>query len=349
MSADAPAIAFLANVGVSLLQLLELSEAAERSGYAGVWMVEYEYDSVAICQAMATATHRIQTGTCIMRVFTRHPVSVAETAAVIDTLAPGRFAIGLGTGPMKRAAPGARVQRWGLEWDQPAARMREFVQVVRRVLAGGTVGYNGRFFRLADITPDPVPAGGVPIWIAGGGPQMVRVAGAEADGMFVHMASRTMIEEAREAVSAAAREAGRDPGAVELGNLLMVCVDDDADIARAAMRHWLVDFYLCLPGYQELLAREGFADLADTIRASLHQGDTAVAEAAIPDAVLDDFMLAGTPDQCRSRLAEFTSWGVDKPILYPFPARGDWLQGYRTTISTFATTTPSSRLTGRTA
>jgi alkanesulfonate monooxygenase SsuD/methylene tetrahydromethanopterin reductase-like flavin-dependent oxidoreductase (luciferase family) len=276
-------------------------------------------------------------------------VSVAATATVIDALAPGRFAIGLGTGPMKRAATGVPVQRWGLEWDRPAARMREYVQIVRRVLAGGTVDYDGRFFRLAGITPDPVPAGRVPIWIAGGGPQMVRVAGAEADGMFVHMASRTMIEEAREAVSAAARETGREPGAVELGNLLMVCVDDDAEVARGAMRHWLVEFYLCLPSYQELLAREGFADLANTIRAALDRGERAAAEAAVPDAVLDHFMVAGTPDHCRDKLAELTSWGVDKPILYPFPARSDWLQGYRATISTFATAAPSAPLTGRTA
>lgn len=348
MSADAPAIAFLANVGVSLPQLLELSREAERSGCAGAWMVEYEYDSVAICQGIATATNRIPTGTCIMRVYTRHPVSLAETAAVIDALAPGRFAIGLGTGPMKRAAPDVPVQRWGLEWDRPAARMREYVQVVRRVLRGGTVEYEGRYFRLAGITPDPVPTGPVPIWIAGGGPQMVRVAGAEADGMFVHMASRTMIEEAREAVSAAAREAGRELEAVKLGNLLMVCVDDDAEVARAAMRHWLVGFYLCLPSYQDLLAREGFVDLANAIRAALDRGETAAAEAAIPDVVLDHFMIAGTPDHCRARLAAFTSWGVDKPILYPFPARGDWLQGYRAAISTFATTASAAPLTGRT-
>jgi alkanesulfonate monooxygenase SsuD/methylene tetrahydromethanopterin reductase-like flavin-dependent oxidoreductase (luciferase family) len=336
MSSESAAIAFLANVGVSPAGLIELSARAEAAGYEGAWMVEYEYDSVAIVQAIATATDQIETGTCIMRAFTRHPISLAETATVIEALAPGRFVIGLGTGPMKRATPDVPVQRWGLEWDKPAARMREYVQVVRRVLGGGAVSYDGRFFRFRNVFPEPVPERQIPIWLAGGGPQMVRVAGMEADGMFVHMANEAMIAKTRESVGAAAREAGRDPDDVPLGNLLMVCVDDDADAARAAMRHWLVDFYLSLPGYQELLVRAGFKDTANAIRDALVRGDADAAEAAVPDAVLDDFMLAGKPEDCRRRLQDFVAWGVQKPILYPFPAHDDWDAAYRVTISAFA-------------
>jgi alkanesulfonate monooxygenase SsuD/methylene tetrahydromethanopterin reductase-like flavin-dependent oxidoreductase (luciferase family) len=244
---------------------------------------------------------------------------------------------------MKRAAPDVPLQRWGIEWDKPVARMREFVQVVKLVLAGGTVDYDGQFFQLHNVQPNIVPSAPIPVWVAAGGPSMMRVAGAEADGVFTHMANRGMTERLRETVAVMTREAGREPEDVPLGNLLMVCVDDDAEVARAAMRHWLVDFYLSLPGYQELLAREGYEDVANTVREALGRGDVAGAEAAVPDGILDNFMLAGTPDDCRAKLREFVAWGTDLPILYPFPSREDWLDGYRRTIAAFAPNPAPSR------
>lgn len=330
-----PGIGLLGHVAPASV-VLDLAREIEDAGFADAWVVEYEYDAMAFCQAIAAATETAGTGTCITRAFTRHPISIADTAAVIDSMAPGRFTIGLGTGPLKAADPRLNMQRWGQEWDRPVARMREYVQIVRRVLEGETLNYEGEFFDLANVGLDVLPAGKIPIYLAAGGERMTEVAGAEADGVFVHLANRAMTEQTLDRVARAAKSALRDPDSVELSNLIMTCVDDESAVARDAMRHWLIDFYLNMPSYQKVLERSGYADTANAIRDLLAKGDLAGAAAAVPDGVLDDFTIVGTPAECEQKLAEFVAWGTSVPILYPFPSRGDWIDGYRRTIDAFA-------------
>jgi 5,10-methylenetetrahydromethanopterin reductase len=336
MTEHAPGFGLLANVGIPLGELVDFGRECEAAGCASVWMVEYEYDALAITQAIAASTSRVLTGTCISRAFTRHPISMAESAAVIDRLAPGRFVIGLGTGALKAADPLLSMQRWGQEWDKPVGRMREYVQVVREAMTGEKVSYDGQFFQLSNIRIDPAPSTYVPIYIAAGGERMSEVAGAEADGVFVHLVNREMTERTRRAVDRGARGAGRDPSQVELSNLIMVCLDDERDVAYDAMRHWLVDFYLNMPSYQRVLERGGYADTAEAVRTSLAAGDPAGAEAALPDELLEEFTMVGTPADCERKLAEIVSWGTSMPILYPFPSRHDWLDGYQRTLAALA-------------
>jgi alkanesulfonate monooxygenase SsuD/methylene tetrahydromethanopterin reductase-like flavin-dependent oxidoreductase (luciferase family) len=336
MTPLSPGIGLLGNVGISLPELVAFGRECEAAGSAGVWMVEYEYDALAMAQAVAGATERVLTGTCITRAFTRHPISMAESAVVVDRLAPGRFVIGLGTGALKAADPTLSMQRWGQEWDKPVGRMREYVQILRRAMTGETITYDGEFFQLRNIRLDPVPSTYVPIYIAAGGERMSEVAGAEADGVFVHLVNREKTERTREAVDRGARGAGRDPSAIELSNLIMVCVDEERELAYDAMRHWLVDFYLNMPSYQKVLEHGGYADVANVVRDRLTAGDVAGAEAALPDALLEEFTMVGTPADCERKLAEIVSWGTSIPILYPFPSRDDWLDGYRRTLAAFA-------------
>ncbi|MEA2379498.1 MAG: 5,10-methylenetetrahydromethanopterin reductase [Thermoleophilaceae bacterium] len=337
MTAALPGIGLLANVGITPAGTVDLAREIEQAGFAGVWIVEYEYDATAIAQAVASGLEVAVTGTCITRAFTRHPISMAETAALIDCLAPGRFVIGLGTGPLKAADPKLDRQRWGQEWDRPVARMREYLQVLRLALSGEMISYEGEFYDLKNIQLDLLPASGhVPIYIAAGGERMSQVAGAEADGVFVHLANREMTERSLAAVAEGARQAGRDAGQIEFSNLIMTCVDEDRDAAYAAMRHYLVDFYLNMPSYQKVIERAGYVDTANTIRERLGSGDMAGASDSIPDALVDEFTVVGTPEECEQKLAEIVSWGTTMPIVYPFPSRGDWLDCYRRTLEAFA-------------
>jgi alkanesulfonate monooxygenase SsuD/methylene tetrahydromethanopterin reductase-like flavin-dependent oxidoreductase (luciferase family) len=184
-----------------------------------------------------------------------------------------------------------------------------------------------------DVVPAP---GAVPIYIAAGGERMTEVAAAEADGVFVHLVNREMTEHTLATIARAARAAGRDPDDIPVSNLLMTCVDDDRTVACDAMRHYLVDYYLNMPSYQRVMERAGYGEVVDTIRDRLAHGDRAGAAAAIPDSLLDEFTIAGDPAECEQKLADFVSWGTREPILYAFPARGDWLAGYHRVIDAFA-------------
>ncbi|MQA87119.1 MAG: LLM class flavin-dependent oxidoreductase [Streptosporangiales bacterium] len=353
-----PSIGLLADVGVGAAQLVQIAREAELAGFEGVRTIEYEYDSFAYAQAIATATSRVVTGSSVARYFARHPLLTAETAAVIDLFAPGRFVIGLGSGPAKRADPGLPQQRWGLPTGREVARIREYIEVVRLALTEDVVNYEGEFYGLTDVRMRVKPASPhVPIWLAAGGEQMTRLAGRAADGVFVQFAGRVDTERTLDIARDAARKAGRDPDDVRLGNLIMTCVGDDSEAARRAARAHLVDWYLHQPRIQRVFAEAGYEEMAEEIRRCNPPHDTRGtvdeilahpqarrAAEAIPDGVLEEFTIVGTPEECRRKLDEFVGWGTDVPILYAYPAGADWTEGYRAVIRAFADDEPA--LTG---
>jgi 5,10-methylenetetrahydromethanopterin reductase len=347
----APSIALAADLGIPVDDLLALAGEAERAGFAGVWTQEHEYDSYALNQAIAGVTTGVTTGSCVARAFARHPLLAAQTSVVIDRVAPGRFVIGIGAGPSRSADPRVLTpsQRWGCAFDRPVRYMREYVEVLRLALSGEPVRFSGEYFTVDGVRLDPPAGEPMPIWMAAGGEQMTRLAGRVADGVFVHMVDRQETVATLRTARDAAESAGRDPESVQLGNLVMTCVDEDADVAREAMRVYLLDNYLHLPRYRGILARTGFEAVSAALEGFrpspvrhrlagelLADADIARLRRQVPDELVDAFTVCGTPADCRRKLQEVRDWGTALPILYAYPARGGWAHGYRDTIGAFA-------------
>jgi alkanesulfonate monooxygenase SsuD/methylene tetrahydromethanopterin reductase-like flavin-dependent oxidoreductase (luciferase family) len=333
-----PSLGLLGNVGIGPRELVELAQRADARGFAGVWTIEYEYDSIALDQAIAMSTEHVVTGSCIARNFTRHPLLMAQGAAMIDNLAPGRFIIGLGAGPTKRSGTDRPPQRWGLPADRGVARMSEYIDVLRMALSGAEVDHDGEFYPVQGVRLGLLPVSDhIPIYLAGGGPQMIRLAGRKADGIFAFLSDERSTRSLIDQVEAAAAQAGRPPGSVAVGSLIMTCVGDDGQVARDALRRHMIGYYLKLPTYQRFLVDQGFGEEAAAVVACLDRGDTGGAAACITDAVLDAWTIAGTPEECRAKLAAFAAQGIRTPILYAFPAEGDdFRTGYAAVIDCFA-------------
>jgi 5,10-methylenetetrahydromethanopterin reductase len=330
-------IGILGNVGVHPRELVAVAQRADAAGLAGVWTIEYEYDSIALDQAIAMSTRSLTTGSCIARNFTRHPLLMAQGAVMIDQFAPGRFVIGLGSGPTRRTGTGKPPQRWGMSAARGVARMSEYVQVIRLALSGEPVHFEGDFYSVDGVRLDPGPVTAeIPIYLAAGGPQMLRLAGRMADGVFVFLADEAATRSAIEQVRAASVQAGRDPGAVTISSLIITCVAEDQDAARTALRRHMVDYYLKLPTYQAMLVAAGFEAEAERLVHALEQGDRDAAADSLSDAVLEAWTICGSPDEARDQLARFAARGIELPILYVFPADGDWRGAYDSTIDWFA-------------
>ncbi len=321
---------------VRIEELIELAREAEGAGFEAAWTIEFELDSLAFGQAIAMRTERILTGSAIIRTYTRHPLSVAENTAVIDQLAPGRFAIGLGTGAARITRPGDVLHDWGVPGDRPATRMEEYIDVLRLALSGETVDYPGRFYEVTGVRIDPTPQTDVPIYLAAGGEALYRLCGRKADGMFTYFLTHELHRAATQTMRSAAASAGRDPTAIRVFRFVPTCVSDDRDHTRAAMRRHLLFPYLGLPYYQRLLATSGFEDVAQHVARRLDEGNVDAAAKAASDPVLDELTIAGEPDECRARLARWFEEGDDTPILYPFAANGDWRSTYAAAIRLFA-------------
>jgi alkanesulfonate monooxygenase SsuD/methylene tetrahydromethanopterin reductase-like flavin-dependent oxidoreductase (luciferase family) len=313
-------------------------------------MVEFEYDTFGFAQVIAMSTSRLVTGSCISRCFARHPLLVAETATVIDLLAPGRFVIGLGNGgvsePLRAGAPGAgggleeadlaSLQRWGMPADRPVARMREYLEVIRLALTGEPLDYNGEFYRFREVRLSLTPSGPIPIYLGARNPHMLRLAGEMADGVFLWLVGEETTREAIASVMDGATRAGRRRDSIAMGCLVPACVDRDGEAARSAMRRHLVEFYLGRSVYAGVLARCGFPEVGEQVERLVARGDIDAAARSVPDEALDELSISGTPADCRARLGSWHERGLDALTLYVFPVDAGWSGAYRRIITEFA-------------
>lgn len=154
---------------------LDLVERAERAGLDTAWLVmpPLAQDTVAIAAAALARTERIKVGTAIVPAFTRHPLNLATQAITLDEMAPGRFRLGVGTGNLAVMANG-----FGTPITRPAARVREYVDIVRTAITTGEARIAGEFHMVDAQMPHPAQ---IDVSLAALGPRMFESAGAVAD------------------------------------------------------------------------------------------------------------------------------------------------------------------------
>jgi alkanesulfonate monooxygenase SsuD/methylene tetrahydromethanopterin reductase-like flavin-dependent oxidoreductase (luciferase family) len=317
-------------------ETIELAREVEERGFASAWTIEFELDTLPYDHAMAMATRMIVVGSAIARSYARHPLSFAETAAAIDQFVPGRFVIGVGTAAARIVNPETATHRWGVAAGSPARRMEEYIDVMRLALTGEPVNYHGEFYNVDDVTLSPVPpSGAIPIYVAAGGHRLFELCGRKADGMFTYLLGPHLFAEAIETMRSAASAAGRDGDAIPVCPVIPTCVADDAAQARAHMKRHLV-WYMGMPYYQALMTTNGFGSVAEQVVPLLERGDLDTAASAMPEALIDELAITGTPADCRRQLADHVARGSDIPIIYVFGAGEAWLSAYQRAIDVFA-------------
>jgi alkanesulfonate monooxygenase SsuD/methylene tetrahydromethanopterin reductase-like flavin-dependent oxidoreductase (luciferase family) len=330
-----PSLSYFPNQ-ISPDELRLLTCEADSAGFDALWSQEGNWDSFIYDQFVATSAQRLRAGSSIARSYKRHPLLVAEAAAAIDRIAPGRFIIGLGTGPVKRADPAIKLQRWGTDANNPVERLEEYLDVIRLALSGDEVNFEGRFYAIERVRLEPTPNSEIPIYLAAGGPQLCRLAGRKADGLFVYFLNEARTRERVSLAREEAERAGRDPDELQVCALIPLCVDEDRERARSALRRHLFFPYLSLPYYQKLIASNGFPEAAEKIRSALACGGVDAAAKLVPEDALDAIAIGGEPGECAERLDQFVRRGIDVPILYALPTDDGWGATYRRVIEVFA-------------
>src|SRR3989441_12329610 len=303
------------------LELAKVLEA-ERLGYDSVWTAEaYGSDAVTPATWIAARTERIHVGTAIMQIAGRTPAMAAMTAMTLDQLSGGRFRMGLGvSGPQV-------VEGWhGAPFGKPLAKTREYVAIVRSILRREKpVEFRGEYYQVpyagADATGLGKPLRSIlhgradlPVYLAAIGPKNVALAAEIADGWIpVFFSPRRMamyrawLEEGFRARGARPRFDIMPSTAGVVGERVAAC--------RASVKSHLA-LYVGGMGargknfYNELARRYGYEEAARTIQDLYLGGRKAEAEAAVPDALVDEVALCGPRALIRERLAEWTSSGI---------------------------------------
>jgi probable F420-dependent oxidoreductase len=307
--------------GVPLHEHRAIVQRAEASGFTDLWSLEVDStDAFSPLALTAGWTEQMRLGTAIAGTFTRGPMTLAMSAAAVAEAAPGRFILGLGT------SSSAIAETWnGIPFVNPYTRTRDVLHAIRSALAGERVSVDTATTHVSNFRLTRPVSGPVPIYLAALRERMLRLAGAEADGVIINWLAPEDVPTVLREVRAGARATGRDPDEVEVVSRLFVCVSDDEAAARQIARRYIAA-YLTVPVYAEFHRWLGRGDALQPMLDAWNEGDRRGALAAIPDEVVDAVFIAGDAAACRARIQAYVDAGVDTPVVYPIPVSMDWTE-----------------------
>lgn len=294
-------------------RIVELAEL----GYTDVWTAESDGGDGLTPLALASVWEpRLRLGTAILPAYTRAPALMAQSAATMADAAPGRFVLGVGS------SSNVIVERWnGIPFEEPYRRVRDTVRFLRDAFTGEKVTrrydtFEIQGFRLG-IRPDEPPR----IVVAALREGMLRMAGRESDGAITNWLGPDDVPR----VAAAVREGsgGEDR---ELIARIFVCPSADAEVVRAGARR-AIAAYMNVPVYAAFQEWLGRGDALAGMWSAWKAGDRARALEEIPDQVVDDLVVHGSPEQCRATIQRYVDNGITTPALaiLPFdPALDHW-------------------------
>ena len=306
MSSPPVAITMPVEDGLSIGWLTDLVVHAEKVGIDTALVGEVAGpEAFATLGAMAARTERIKLGSGIVAAYTRSPALTAMGFATLASLAPGRVIAGIG------ASSPIVVGRWhGGDFERPLATVREFIGLLRAALAGEKLNHDGPRFRSRGFRLD-LPAVDVPVWLGAINPRMLAVAGEIADAAFMTWCPPGEVGPKQEIVSAAATEAGRNPGDVATVLSFWAYAGPDPEQALERMRRQVLA-YAMVPTHQPAFV--GTFDNLPEVAEAWQSGDRAKALSMVPDeAVLAQCALGD--DALADRIAAYRAAGVDLPIV----------------------------------
>jgi alkanesulfonate monooxygenase SsuD/methylene tetrahydromethanopterin reductase-like flavin-dependent oxidoreductase (luciferase family) len=281
---------------------------AEELGYDAIMFSHIAArDSFTLASALAVHTERIRLATAVAPLYHRSPASMAQTAATVDDISGGRFRLGLGVG--HRVTMGG----WhGQQIGRPAAEMREYIGIVRAILAGQAPPPGERWssnFAFVGFAPRR----DIPIYQAALSPAMLRLAGEISDGVILWATPPQYVRDVVIPEIAAVRaRAGKSLDGFEILAAVPSSVTENHGAAVAGIRSEL-HRYFGLPFYRTMFQAAGFA--ADLAAYDAAAPDVEAQKRAISEDFIDHLCAIGDPDTVRRGVQRYVDAGVTNPVL----------------------------------
>ncbi len=304
--------------------LVETTKLAEDLGFDSVWSAEsWGSDAFSPLAYLAAHTSRIKLGTSVVQLAGRTPTATAMHAITLDHLSGGRLILGLGvSGPQV-------VEGWyGRPYRKPLARTREYVEIIRRVIAREEpLEFHGEFHDHPYRGPDSMGLGKplrsithplrreIPIYLGAEGPKNVTMAAEIADG-WIPLYYSPFRQEVYSDYLAGAKDDFEIPAMCNL------TITDDIEAGLYPVKAAL-GFYIGGMGakgknfHTDLMARMGFEEEAYRIQDLFFEGRRDEAIAMVPDQFADEISLVGPPGRIRERLEAWRSSPVTTLTMYP--------------------------------
>lgn len=289
----------------------------EDLGYTDVWSSEANGADAFTPLVLASQwAPSLRLGCAIVPAFTRGPACMAQSIGSLAQAAPGRFVFGIGT------SSNVIVEGWnGIPFDQPFQRTRDMVRFLRPALAGEKVTEEFETFSVRGFRLGPVPEQPVPILVAALRPGMLRMAGREGDGAIINWLSADDVKQ----VVPYVHEGGEGK---EIVARIFVAPNPDRAAVLAAGK-FAIAAYLNVPVYAQFHEWLGRADQLKPMWDLWKAGDRKAAVEAIPDSLVDELIVHGSPEACREHIQRYVDNGVHTPALAILPFGLDARQAIR--------------------
>ena len=306
---------------------LAVAQEADRLGYSVCWAAEaYGSDAATVLTWVAAQTERIDVGSAIFQIPARAPAMTAMTAATLDSLSGGRFRLGLGV-----SGPQVSEGWYGVRFDKPLARTREYVEIIRKAMSRERLSHEGEHWTLPlpdgpgkpiKMTVHPV-RDEIPLYIAAIGPKNLEQTGEIADGALAIFFSPEHAEETTVRHLRAGREkAGKDMTDFDLVPTVPMALGDDP-VALADQFRPYTALYVGGMGsrkqnfYNKLAQRMGYEQAAAEIQDKYLAKDKEGAAAAVPHELIDSTTLLGPVERIADRMQAYAAAGVTTLSLAP--------------------------------
>ena len=286
-------------------------------GYTDVWSAETNgvdgFTPLALASAWAPS---LRLGVAIIPAYTRGPGTLAQCVAGLAQAAPGRFVLGLGS------SSNVIVERWnGIPFDRPYAKVRDTLDFLRAALTGEKVTADYETFSVKGFKLAAVPEEQPKILVAALRQGMLKLAGAKGDGAILNWLAAEDVKK----VVPYVHEGGPDK---EVAARIFVCPTADRETARGVAR-FAMAAYLTVPVYAAFHDWLGRGEVLKPMHDAWAAGDRKAALAAIPDDVVDEIVVHGSPEECREKISAYVDHGVTTPALMVLPFGGDPRQAAR--------------------
>jgi alkanesulfonate monooxygenase SsuD/methylene tetrahydromethanopterin reductase-like flavin-dependent oxidoreductase (luciferase family) len=308
---------------LTIEQILDCAKTLKKYNPDVVWIPETWGMENFSMLSMISQLVSSKIGSSIINVYSRSPALVAMGAATIDTISNGRLILGLGT------SSEPIVKDWhGQEFEKPVSRIKEYIEIIRLVLSGKKIDYDGKFFTLKNfsllITP---PRRHIPIYLAAVNQKMIDLAWQTADGVIFYLRPITELKKIVERMQEKRR--------IDVTCQLVTCMSSDSEKAKTRAKKTLAFYISVGKVYRDFLSKNGFQKETTNIFNEYKKSGLKSNYEFVSDTMLDQLTICGTPNECIKQLERFHDAGIDLPIIQ-FNPIDDVSKSFKLLVSTLS-------------
>jgi alkanesulfonate monooxygenase SsuD/methylene tetrahydromethanopterin reductase-like flavin-dependent oxidoreductase (luciferase family) len=304
-------------------EVLQCSEIISSTKTDTIWVPEtWGMENFSMMGAISSKTKNQKIGSSIINIYSRSPSTIAMGAATIDSLSNGRLILGLGTSSIPIVE-----SFHGNKFEKPLQRMKEYVEIIRLVLSGKQINYDGEIFKLNNFKLLIKPQRNkIPIYVAAINKKMVNLAWSIGDGVIFYLRP---LNEMKETISKM-----QSKKKIDVTCQLITCVSEDSEEAVQRAKKTIA-FYISVGEiYREFLANNGYSSETKNIFEGFKESGFKSNHELVTDSMLKSLAICGTSNQCTQQLNDFVNVGIDQPILQ-FNPIGNTLDSFQLFKKTF--------------